>query len=172
MQCKGFQIVTWGSFMPKHASQGLGWLISYVLEKKSRGTPLNIGVREIFSRLTQGQGDSTTYHSYISQSNYKRYREEQEKQGATVVYVERSYSALAASYRKLKDSLEKMVNRQKKRGKFFRKLWKRVKYIFKVLKHNHPIPSLRLDSEDETPVEWSADDVGGGDTESPGEDSS
>lgn len=97
---------------------------------------------------------------------------DQEKQGAKVASLEREYSTLTSSHRDLKDSYEKMVNREKKKDKFFKKMWKWVKVIFKFLKPNHTFPSPKSDSEDEAPTEWLDDDVDGGDVESAGEDNS
>ncbi|KAF3635074.1 hypothetical protein FXO37_26173 [Capsicum annuum] len=86
--------------------------------------------------------------------------------------LERAYLALAEAHRDLSDSHKKIVKREKKRYKFFKKLWKKVKGIFKVLKPNHRLPSPRLNCENESPANWSADDVDGDGAESAGEDSS
>lgn len=51
--------------------------------------------------------------------------------------MERSYTALAKAHRDLNDLHEKVVKREKKRDRFFMKLWKGVKGIFKVLNLNH-----------------------------------
>ncbi|KAF3653859.1 hypothetical protein FXO37_16758 [Capsicum annuum] len=89
--------------------------------------------------------------------DYNIYHEEQKKKGATAARLERAYSALVGAHRDLRDVHEKMMKREKKRYKFFKKIWKGVKCIFKVLKPNHRLTSLRLDSEDEAPVDWYAD---------------
>lgn len=39
-----------------------------------------------------------------------------------------------------------------------------VKGIFNMLKPNHRLPLSRLDSENETPAEWSVDDASSGET--------
>lgn len=101
--------------------------------------------------------------------DYEKYIEEQQNQGAILANMERSYSALATSHRDLNESHAKIVKREKKRGKLFKRFWKMVKGIFKVRKPNQPIPSPRLASEDEEPAEWSADDDGVGDAESVGD---
>lgn len=63
---------------------------------------------------------------------------------------------MAQSYRDLKESHEKIVKREKKREKFFTKIWKGVKGTFKVLKPKEQLPSLRFESDDEAPAEWSS----------------
>ncbi|KAF3662724.1 hypothetical protein FXO38_11023 [Capsicum annuum] len=74
-------------------------------------------------------------------------------------------AVLYEPWRDLRDAYDKIAKRENKRYKFFKKLWKRVKGIFKVLKPNHPVPLPRLDSEDEAPAEWPADDTGGDEAE-------
>lgn len=66
--------------------------------------------------------------------------------------MERAYSALDASHRDLKESSKKIVKRDKKRDKFFKKLWKGVKGNFKILKPNDRLLPPRLDSDEEEPA--------------------
>lgn len=51
--------------------------------------------------------------------------------------MEKAYSALAKAYKDLRDLHEKMVKRENKIYKFFKKLWEGVKGICKVLKPNY-----------------------------------
>lgn len=75
------------------------------------------------SRVPQvPEESSTTRHSYIAKSGYDGYIAKQKKQSATVAVLEKVYSDLATSHRDLKESSKKMVKREKKRNKFFRKL--------------------------------------------------
>ncbi|KAF3628034.1 hypothetical protein FXO38_28453 [Capsicum annuum] len=92
-------------------------------------------MKELVSSLPQGpRKSSTARHSCIALSNYKIYQEEKKKQEATVARLERAYSLLAKSHRDLKESYDNMKNTEKKRDKFFTKIWKRVKGLWKVLK--------------------------------------
>lgn len=65
-----------------------------------------------------------------------------------------------------------MVKRETTKDKFFKKLWKGVKGIFKVFKLNNRPPSSRMDSEDEAPTDQFVNDVDGNGAESVKESSS
>ncbi|KAF3681551.1 hypothetical protein FXO38_01654 [Capsicum annuum] len=106
------------------------------------------------------------YPSYVTQSDYDIYHEEQKKQRATVAKLARAYSALVGSHKDLKESHMKMVKRETKRDKFFKKLWKRVKGIFKVHKPNNRPPLPRMDSKDKATANWYAYDADGDGAES------
>lgn len=86
--------------------------------------------------------------------------------------MERFYLDLDTSHRDLRESYKKMVKTEKKRDKFFNKLWKGVKGIIKVLKPNDQLHSPRLESDDEAPAYWLADDASGNGVKLTREDSS
>lgn len=57
-------------------------------------------------------------------SNYENYEADQQTQGVTIAMLERAYLSLAESHRDLWDSYEEMNKKEKKRDKFFSKMWK------------------------------------------------
>lgn len=67
---------------------------------------------------------------------------------------------------------EKMVNREKKRDKFYTKMWKGVKEIFKLFKPKNWLPFPRFESDDEAPTKLSTTYDGGDDAISAGESTS
>ncbi|XP_047251369.1 DNA-directed RNA polymerase II subunit RPB3-like [Capsicum annuum] len=101
---------------------------------------------------------STTRYSYVAQSDFERFLENQKTQRATISKLEGSYSSLAQSHWDLRDSYNKMCKRKKKRDKSFTCIWKGVKGLWKVLKLRERIFSPREDTNDEDPTRWSEDD--------------
>lgn len=64
--------------------------------------------------------------------NYKKYKNDQKKQRATIYRLDRAYLSLTQAHRDLMDSHEKIKNRYKKRDKLFMKMQKGVKTFWKV----------------------------------------
>lgn len=100
--------------------------------------------------MPQGSGvPSTTQYSYEAQSNNVMYLEDQSTQGATIKRLEMAYSSLAESHRGLRDSHKKMKKRKNKRDKFFTKIWKGVRGLWKVLKPRDSLDTSKDDINDE-----------------------
>lgn len=108
------------------------------------------------SRLPQGLGEpSTTHHSYVSRVDYDEYNKEQKKQKTTIDQLEEAYSSFVASHQDLRRAHEKIITRDKKRDKFFTKMWKGVKGLWKVLKPQRRLPIYWVESDNDSPSEWS-----------------
>lgn len=121
-------------------------------------------IKELVPRLPKGPREPPTRrHSYVSHSEYEKYQEDQKKKKATVSKLERAYSVVVESGKDLQDSYEKIRKREKKRDNFFRKIWKGVKGLWRVLKPCDKLPSSRVESDKEAPTEWSDAGAGGDD---------
>lgn len=70
-----------------------------------------------------------------------KYKKEEKKQGVTIVRIEWAYLELAESHRELRSSYEMIKKREKRKDKFFSKMWKGVKGQWNILKPLEKLPS-------------------------------
>ncbi|KAH0665270.1 hypothetical protein KY290_027542 [Solanum tuberosum] len=105
-------------------------------------------------KLPQGSAESKYgLVSYVPQSEFDIYLKVQ------LANLEKAYAGLAKSHVELSISYNKMKKQEKSINKFFTRMWKGVKGLWKVLKANEPLLTLRLgENGDELDV-WN--DYGG-----------
>ncbi|KAK6782255.1 hypothetical protein RDI58_020051 [Solanum bulbocastanum] len=113
----------------------------------------------------QGLGESSSGPvSYVPQSEFDAHFKDQRKHKAQLANLEKAYADLAKSHGELSISHSKMKKREKSREKFFTRMWKRVKGLWKVLKANESLPISRPEEGGHEPTAWS-DDGGAEDSE-------
>ncbi|KAL3330165.1 hypothetical protein AABB24_034161 [Solanum stoloniferum] len=109
-------------------------------------------------KLPQGSGESSSgLVSYVPQSEFDAYFKDQRKQKAQLANLEKAYADLAKSHGELRISHSKMRKREKSREKFFTRMWKGVKGLWKVLKANESLPISRPEEDGHEPTAWSDD---------------
>ncbi|KAH0642234.1 hypothetical protein KY290_033830 [Solanum tuberosum] len=122
-------------------------------------------VKDIVTKLPQGSGESSSGPvSYVPQSEFDAYFKDQRKQKARLANLEKAYADLAKSHGELSISHSKMKKWEKSREKFFTRMWKGVKGLWKVLKANESLPISRPEEDGHEPAAWS-DDGGAEDSE-------
>ncbi|KAK6773809.1 hypothetical protein RDI58_029048 [Solanum bulbocastanum] len=105
-------------------------------------------VQELVAKLPQGPGESSAgTRSYVPQSEFDAYLSDQGKQKYQLANLEKAYASLANSHGELSMSYGKMNKQEKSRYKFFTRMWKGVKGLWKVLKENDPLLITRPDDE-------------------------
>lgn len=72
-------------------------------------------IKELMYSLPQGPEDScTTHNSYMSLTEYDKYRKYQKKQELTIAKLEKAYFSLPQSYRDVRIEHGKLITREKK----------------------------------------------------------
>ncbi|KAH0745716.1 hypothetical protein KY285_007373 [Solanum tuberosum] len=116
-------------------------------------------MKDIMTKLSQGPGESSTKSvSYVSQHKFDAYLSNQRKKKAQLANLEKAYTSLAKSHRELSVSHSKMKNHDKSRDKFFTWMWTGVKGLWKMLKTNDPLPTLRSNEDGDALATWSNDE--------------
>lgn len=136
-------------------------------------------IRELVAGLPQGPGESSWGSANISKDDFQKYINDQKKKGDHLKALEKAYRELTKKHGELSTShgiLEKshtrMVKREKKRDKFFTRMWKGVKGIWKVLKPQDRLPSSRAVDPDDVPTEWPEEEEKEDEDDSESEESS
>ncbi|KAH0644970.1 hypothetical protein KY284_032854 [Solanum tuberosum] len=83
---------------------------------------------------------------------------DQRKQKARLANLEKAYADLAKSHGELSISHSKMKKWEKSKEKFFTRMWKGVKGLWKVLKASESLPISRPEEDGHEPAAWSDDD--------------
>lgn len=91
------------------------------------------------------------------------YLRDQRKQKAQVDKLEKAYVGLAKSQGELSLSHRNMKKQEKMQDKFFTRMWKGVKGLWKVLNANKPLLTFRPNEDGDDVATWSDD---GGDKDS------
>jgi len=68
------------------------------------------------------------------------------------------HGSLSTSHAKLANAHTRMKIREKKRDKFFTRMWKGVKGLWKGLKPQESVPSIETEDDDDAPVHWSEEE--------------
>ncbi|KAK6782159.1 hypothetical protein RDI58_019955 [Solanum bulbocastanum] len=106
-----------------------------------------------YDEVTSRVGESSSSPvSYVPQCEFDDYLRDQRKQKAWLKNLEKIYAGLAKSNSKLSISHSKMKKREKNRYKFFTGMWKGVIGLWKVLKENEPLPTLRPNKDGNDPA--------------------
>ncbi|KAH0746080.1 hypothetical protein KY285_007737 [Solanum tuberosum] len=128
----------------------------FPIKMHGEGTILKIKKRKVDSGRP---GESSTKSvSYVFQHEFDAYLSNQKKQKAQLANLEKAYTGLAKSHCELSVSHSKMKNHDKSRHKFFTWMWTGVKGLWKMLKTNEPLPTLRSNEDGDALATWSNDE--------------
>ncbi|KAH0722620.1 hypothetical protein KY290_005270 [Solanum tuberosum] len=110
-------------------------------------------LKELVTRLLQRSSDSSSGPvSYFLQSEFHAYLKDQRKQKAQLANLDKAYASLTKEHDELSISHSKIKKWEKSRDKFFTRMWKGVKVLWKVLKVNEPLSTSKPKEDRDDPA--------------------
>ncbi|KAH0776349.1 hypothetical protein KY290_007760 [Solanum tuberosum] len=104
-------------------------------------------------RLLQGLGDSSPRRmSFVPHCEFNAYWKDHKKQKLQLDNLEKACTGLANSHGELSLSYSKMKKHEKSRDNFITRMWKGFKGLWKLLKANEPLQTLRPDEIRDAPT--------------------